>query len=100
MVVMMTCTLVVRAEEEEEARSLDREKRQAAAACKWLGSHIGWYCDDPVTMGIWRAWNWLNGVTDCNSMCKKAAKKNSGSCQRGNYDKSTWCPKGQACICH
>jgi len=78
-----------------------RSKRQDSAAfCKWLGSHIGWYCDDPVSRWIWKKVQWLRGVTDCNSFCVKAGKR-GGACRSNvNYDVSTWCPRGQTCICN
>lgn len=70
----------------------------SAKACKWLKGKTGWGCDDPVSRGVWRK---LNGVNNCNDFCRKHAGKSGGRCiSNGNYDTSTWCPKGQTCRCH
>jgi len=86
-------------EEYEKINEIHREKRNAWF-CKKIGDTTGWYCDDPATRWVWKALNWLRGVTDCNSFCKKAGNK-GGSCKKENknYDTSTWCKKGETCTC-
>lgn len=85
--------------EEEKINEIHREKRNAWF-CKKIGDRTGWYCDDPATRWVWKILNWLRGVTDCNSFCKKAGNK-GGSCtnEKKNYDTSTWCKKGETCMC-
>lgn len=72
-----------------------------AKACKWIGGKTGWFCDDPVSRGVWRGYQRLrHGVRNCNDLCVKVNKRRSGRCVgRGNYDRSTWCPRGQTCKC-
>ena len=71
-----------------------------ANACSELKQRTGWGCDDPVSRSVWRALNWLRGVHDCNSLCIRMGHR-SGSCRadRPQKDVSTWCPRGQTCIC-
>jgi len=62
-----------------------------------------WKCDDPLSRALWKAGNFIRfgfRVYDCNSFCKVAWKKNSGSCQPGSSDVSTWCPRGRHCACN
>jgi hypothetical protein len=76
----------------------------SAEICKWLGDHNGHYCDSAAERWIWRKWNFLkSGATDCNSFCANNPKKNfkGGHCKSAaNYDTSSWCGKGQVCICY
>jgi hypothetical protein len=83
-----------------EAVKLRVKRDPVAKACKWIGDKLikGWYCDDPASRWLWRTFWWFQGVTDCNSFCKKK-KYSRGYCGGKNYDVSTWCPKGKACIC-
>ncbi len=70
---------------------------QSAAICKWLGNHIGYYCDGPVERAIWKTWN---RASNCNDFCVKRHGRSGGRCEIGNnYDRSTWCPPGQVCRC-
>jgi len=87
-------------EENENLNELHRDKRNVARFCKKIGGVTGWYCDDPASRWIWKTINWLRGVKDCSSFCKKAGNS-GGSCKNvKNYDTSTWCPKGQTCMCN
>ena len=72
-----------------------------ANACAELKRRTGWGCDDPASRAVWRGLNWLRGVSDCDSLCKKM-NHNGGSCRadRPQQDVSTWCPQGQTCVCH
>lgn len=71
-----------------------------AEVCKWVGDHSGYYCDGKAERWIWRKWHdVVNGAKDCNSFCIHLKHK-SGQCVRAsNYDTSSWCGQGQACIC-
>jgi hypothetical protein len=70
----------------------------SAEICKWLKGKTGWGCDDSVSRGVWRT---LNGVNNCHDFCRKSAGKRGGHCvSNGNYDISTWCPRGQTCRCY
>jgi hypothetical protein len=73
----------------------------SAEFCKWLGDNLGYYCDDPIARALWRTYQSIvNDVHNCNDLCVKVAKKSSGQCvDSGNYDTSTWCPRGQTCKC-
>ncbi|CAF2453150.1 unnamed protein product [Rotaria sp. Silwood2] len=67
-------------------------------ACKWLKGKTGWGCDDRISRGVWQT---INGVSNCNDFCRKRLGKNGGHCvSNGNYDTSTWCPRGQTCRCY
>src|SRR5687767_11213594 len=71
----------------------------SARLCRWLKRNIGWGCDDPVSREIWRGYNRLRGIRSCNDLCKRKKFK-GGSCKSGgDYDTSSWCPKGQMCTC-
>jgi hypothetical protein len=111
----LLCVVVARATDEHDNTAVAEEnhrvkrwdifgilkKVDSAKICKKIGDTIGWYCDDPVSRWLWKAYNWFRGVTDCNSFCKKVVKKSGGSCRDvNNYDTSSWCKRGQTCMCN
>ncbi len=73
-------------------------KYGSAEICKWLKGKTGWGCDDPASRGIWRT---LNRVNNCHEFCRQRLGRQGGRCvSNRNYDASTWCPKGQTCVCY
>ena len=85
----------------QESGRVDAGAYDATAnACAELKRRTGWGCDDPVSRAVWRGLNWLRGVRDCPSLCRKMNFR-TGSCRadRPNLDRSSWCPAGQTCVC-
>ncbi|CAF3243178.1 unnamed protein product [Rotaria socialis] len=67
-------------------------------ACKWVKGKTGWGCDDKISRAVWRK---INGVKNCNDFCHERTGKRGGHCiSNGNYDTSSWCPRGQTCQCY
>ncbi|OQV17372.1 hypothetical protein BV898_08477 [Hypsibius exemplaris] len=85
------------------AASVPENGMKNAVFCRWLQqTWVGYACDGPIEQWLWRMFQWsISGgrVKDCDTFCFSQRKK-GGACRSPATDSSSWCPRGQRCVCN